>query len=184
MSRLKLLTANQKLRIRDILIKRDGTVCIYCKQEIDPNNCEIDHLNDNPHDNQIYNLILCHSECNKEKRNNFDYKIIANEKLEKNKMIITVSSDIIESENSPEIEHNINVFKFVEQILSERINTDGEIWYADALNGLTYLATKKFGHCSQTTMRRHLDALTSSVAPFMIIKNDKGKKVIVKRTGN
>lgn len=185
MPKLKLLTSSQKLKIRDLLVQRDGISCPYCKQDIDSQNCEIDHLDDNPYNNEFYNFALCHSGCNKAKRNNFDYKIIASEKINLNKLITSINPvEITEPENSPEIEHNINVYGFVKQILTERVNTDGEIEYSDALNGFTYLASEKFEHCSQTTMRKHLDILTSFTAPFMITKNNKGKKVIVRRIGN
>jgi hypothetical protein len=37
---------------------------------------------------------------------------------------------------------------------------------------------------SKSLIRRHLDAFVSEYAPFMKIKNDSGKYVIVKRNGN
>ena len=148
------------------------------------NNCEIDHLDDNPFNNESYNYVLVHSECNKEKRNSFDYKILAKEKLEENKKKYASSLEITESDDSPETEHNKNVSNLTEQCLSEKINTDGYFEYSDALDGITYLALKKFGHCSQVSVRRHLSTFTSPFAPYMIIRNEKGKKIIVRRTGN
>jgi len=184
--RMKLLTANQKLKLRDKLIERDGTKCLYCNCELNINDCDIDHLDNNPKNNNEENLLLCHHKCNLEKRNNFDYQIISSDKLKfnQNRILRTHLEDESEYGNSPEIEHNVKVKEFVKQMLYEKINTDGEIEWDDALNGFTYLASEKFGHCSQTTIRRHLDAFTSSYAPYMKIKNNKGLKVIVRRAGN
>ena len=183
---MKLLTANQKLKLRDKLIERDGTKCLYCNCELNVNDCDIDHLDNNPKNNNEGNLVLCHHKCNLEKRNNFDYQIISSEKLEfnQNRILRTYLEDESDYGNSPEIEHNVKVKEFVKQMLYEKINTDGEIEWNDALNGFTYLSSEKFGHCSQTTIRRHLDAFTSSYAPYMKIKNNKGQKVIVRRAGN
>jgi len=47
-----------------------------------------------------------------------------------------------------------------------------------------YTPREKSGHCSQVTIRRHLDALCSPLGPFMKIKNSSGKSVILKRSGN
>jgi len=180
------MTARQKLQRRDEIIEQDGTKCLYCKLELDLNDCVIDHLDDNPFNNNPENHTLCHQKCNLEKRNNFDYQIIAQEKLEANQKRVLVSylEDKSEYGNSPEIEHNVNVRQLVKQMLFEKTKTDGEILYSEALNGFSYLAAEKFGHCSQVTIRRHLDDLTSSYAPFMVIKNKEGKKVIIRRVGN
>jgi len=183
---LRLLTARQRLHKRDFLLDRDGVKCLYCVLKLDPNDCVIDHLNNNEYDNDDENLVLCHEKCNLDKRNNPEYQIIAQEKLESNQKRVFKSymEDKSQYGNSPEIEHNVNVKQFVKQFLTEKIQTDGEIEYSDALNGLTYLCSEKFDHCSQVTIRRHLDALCSPYSPFMKIKNNSGKFVIVKRIGN
>jgi len=183
---LKRLTDKQKTHRKPYLAERDGLICIYCNLQLDPNDSEIDHLNDDYTDNQIENNVLCHRKCNLEKRNNYDYQIIAGEKLESNlrSSFKTYVEDRNDYTNSPEIEHNINVKSFVKQFITEKIQTDGSMPYADALNGLTYLCGEKFDHCSQVTIRRHLDAICSDWAPFMKSKNKSGKYLIVKREGN
>jgi len=183
---LKLLTPQEKsIRVQELL-KQDGNNCFFCNEELELNELVIDHLDDNPKNNTPANHVLCHQRCNLVKRTFYDYKIMAAEKLNDNlaKVIVSSIEDKSEYGNSPEIEHNINLRQFVNQQISEIILTDKEILYSDALNGLTYLAGENFGHCSQVTVRRHLDALTSSFGPFMKIKNPSGKFVITKREGN
>lgn len=182
---MKRLTARQKLHKRNIFLERDGTKCLYCKLELNPDECVIDHLNNVEYDNNDENLVLCHQSCNLEKRNSPEYQLIANEKLEFNqKHIFTQLEDKSQYGNSPEIEHNVNVRQYAKQFLQEKVMTDGKIEYSDILDGLTYLCSEKFGHCSQVSIRRHLDALCSSFGPFMKIKNEFGKFIIVKRSGN
>ena len=182
---MKLLTAKQKLHRKHFLIDRDGINCLYCELELDLDNCEIEHLDNNEYNNDIENNALSHITCNAEKRTNIDYQIIAQEKLKSNQRRIfkPYLEDKTDYGNSPEIEHNVNVKSFVKQFLMEKIKIDIKILFSDALNGLTYLCGEKFGHCSQITIRRHLDALCSPWAPFMRI-TENGKRYITKRDGN
>ena len=84
---------------------------------------------------------------------------------------------------SQEIESNQQNCEIAEQFLSEKIQTDGSVEYKDALDSITMLCIRKTKHGSQVSVRRYLDALTSSVGPFMFTKNNDGKRIIVNRTG-
>jgi hypothetical protein len=54
-----------------------------------------------------------------------------------------------------------------------------------ALYGAVLYCKKKTGYGSTKSLREYLYVLTRGPeAPFMVTKNDEGKKIIVKRTGN
>ena len=168
------------------IVESDGPSCIFCNLDTPEYDRELEHLDNHIENNKPENHALAHKKCNLEKRHNPDFQIIAKERLALNQTrnMTSAIEDKTEYGNSPEIEHNVNVGQFVRQCLEEVTKTDGEILSSDALNGYTYLAKEKFGHCSQVTIRRHLDALCSPPGPFMKIKNSSGKSVIVKRSGN
>ena len=167
---------------RDItkLVDRDGRLCLYCSQELDPLNCDIDHLDNNPYNNDIRNKILSHHKCNLDKRDNTDYQILADEKLKAN-MRNTYHAIDDQDRASPEIQHNVKVGDFVDQKLYEYTTRDGFILWQDALNGFTHLARKKFRHASQVTIRRILDDNTSIFGDYKKEANDDGELIITKR---
>ncbi|WP_100182269.1 HNH endonuclease [Candidatus Nitrosotenuis aquarius] len=186
-----LQTATQKLRKRNYYIQRDGPTCIYCEKTMDfeHDTIEFDHLDNNPHNNAEWNEILCHGQCNKEKRFNPEYQIKAREKILENQRRIFVPKveDKTDSDVSPEIDHNRNSRNLIKQKLLEVVITDGRIEYKTALNGLTFLVSENLGHGSQVSTRRLLDELTSDFpgfeGPFMVERGEDGKKYIIKRSG-
>ncbi len=182
----KLLTENQKIVKAEYLIRRDGNRCVFVNHELDPRDCEIEHLDNNPSNNENWNLALsCHAH-NCQKKNNADFQIISQEKIKQNKSQIFIQKleDHSPREASTEIQININSRQIAEQFLSERVRTDGSLEFQDALNSITFKCTEKTGHGSQQSTRNYIDSLTCSIAPFMISKNDEGKKIIVERQGN
>ena len=168
------------------LVESDGPNCIFCNLETTDDDRELEHLDNHDDNNEPENHAVTHKKCNLEKRYNSDYQIMAKERLSLNQTrnMTSAIEDKTEYGNSPEIEHNVIVGQFIKRSLTEIIKIDNEFLFSDALNGFTYLTAEKFGHCSQVTVRRHLDALCSYSGPFMKIKNDSGKFVIVKRNGN
>lgn len=178
----------------DFLIERDdGFICFYCKQPLDYKSAIFDHLNDDWRDNRPENLVLCCQSCNNKKPHNKQMFDLAEVKLDSNERSIFVGerkfnsdkSDESETqEASKEIEINTTNFEITEQYITEVIQTDGFILYHSALDSCVYLCKKKTGHGSQQSVRNYLNTLTSSVAPFEIIRNKDGKKVIVKRSDN
>jgi len=182
----QLLTETQKILKRDFLSQRDGLNCLYCKSQIDPNDCDIDHLDNNPRNNENWNLVLSHHKCNCEKRNNTDFDLIAQEKIKLNQSQIFIPQleDNSPLEASTEIQININSRKIAERFITEQIQIKSSLLYQDVLNSITFLCNEKTGHGSQQSTRNYIDSLTCSVAPFMISKNDEGKKIIKRRTEN
>jgi len=180
---LKLITARQRqIRIHEI-IELDGKKCIYCKLDTDDKTRVLDHLNNNPYDNSPENHCICHSACNLQKRDSPEYQIIAQEQSDFNQKRI-IRSEIYDKNkfgNSPEIDHNIQVKDFIRTFLNDKLKLNSQLPFSNYLDGLTFLASEKFGHCSQVTVRRHLSSLCSMFGPFKKIKNKDGKYVIVKR---
>ena len=179
----KLMTDSQKILKRDLLIQRDGLNCLYCKSQIDPNDCDIDHLDNNPKNNENWNLVLCHHKCNCEKRNNIDLQLLANEKIKLNQSQIFIPKleDNSPIEASTEIQININSFQIAERYITEQVQSNGSLEEIDAINCITFLCKKKTGHGSNQSSRNYIKTLTCSLAPFMISKNEEGKKIIVRR---
>ena len=177
------MTGRQRqIRIFEI-IEHDGIKCLYCKLDTDDKTRVIDHLDNNPFNNNPENHCICHSKCNLDKKINHDYEIIAKDQLGYNqkRVITSLIDDKSKYGNSPEIQHNIDVKDFIKSSLNDELKSIEELLFSEYLNGLTYLAGEKFGHCSQVTVRRHLDSLCSIFGPFKKIKNKDGKYVIVKR---
>ena len=189
---MTLQSARQRQKDTNYLIQRDGGICLYCNQKLDfqdyKNPVEIDHLDNNPHNNAEYNKILTHSKCNKEKQHSADYQVIAANKMKENqRRIIDIKvEDTAEDSVNYEIRHNKATMQLTEQKLLEIISQDGRANYREALKGIAYHVAKIIGHCSEKSIRQSIDQLTNSFptceGPFMIISED-SQKWIVKRTG-
>jgi len=183
---MKLLTETQKIQTSQNLLLRDGNRCIFVNHELDPRDSEIEHLDNNPNNNKFSNLALsCHLH-NCEKRNSADFQIIAREKTKQNESLtlINKTEDKTPVEASTEIQININSRNIAKQFLTERIITDKSIEYLEALNCITFKCNEITGHGSQQSTRNYLDTLTCALSSFMIIKNEKGKRLIVERKEN
>ncbi len=186
---MKHLSTKQKSEYLNLLIKRDGGFkCLYCKKQLKIDSFIYEHLNNDREDNRIENLVLACQSCNVKKANDYDMQIIAQEKLKNNEDRNFVGErkyeDVSSREVSTEIDINVTNFDITKQFLLERIHTDGSIEYTDVLNSIAYLCKEKTGHGSQQSIRNYIATLASSVGPFMIIKNENKKRLIVKRSGN
>lgn len=76
----RLLATKKKIVKRDYLVGRDGTNCLYDNLPLDLEHCVIDHLDNNPENNNDWNLALVHQKCNIDKIENYDYQFIAKKK--------------------------------------------------------------------------------------------------------
>jgi len=182
------LTEKQKAIYLPILIRRDGGfICFYCKKNLVNLVWIYEHLNNNPQHNKIENIVLACQSCNLKKKNDFDMQIKAMEKLKQNQEAnLSCERECVEQEAptlSIEIDVNQQNFEIVHQYLAEIIKTDGSIEVKDVIDSASMLCKKKTGHGGQVSVRRYIDMLTSREGPFMIVKNDEGKRIIVKRAG-
>ena len=128
----KTLTAKKKGEYFPILVQRDrGFKCFYCKADLIGKEWIYEHLDDNPANNRVENIVFACQSCNIKKKDNFDMKILALEK----KGLNEESNFLWGRENvetsaptlSTEIDANQQNFELVNQALSEIIETDGKI---------------------------------------------------------
>lgn len=180
-----LLTQKDKIRVKDLHIKEDGTRCVYCEKELDLDNCVIAHLNNNPKNNNDWNHAMSHQKCNIDAIENIDYHLKAQARIRLNHSKIYAPRLEDKNENvSTEVDINVSNREITKQFLTERTIDNKTIDYKDALDSITYLCQKMTGHGSQKCIRDYLSSLCSSIAPFMIVKDENKNKVIQRRTGN
>jgi len=203
----KQLTQNQKVKWTALIMKRDYAdgqepTCFFCEQiflEGDPRwKKEWEHLNNNPEDNRPENLVWVHHLCNQKKKNNTDWQILANEKLQENIMWAESESESLgeggktpdkNTQPNEQIDANKTESQLAEEYLNERLlgrnenlPPETEIDYNETRDSLTYLHYKKYGHGSQNTFDRILKMLTSEAAPFDREKRN-GRLKIFRRDG-
>ena len=184
------LSFGQKMKYLSLITERDGGFkCLYCGKPLTYKTAIFEHLNDDRKDNRLDNIALAHQSCNIKKKTDGNFSDIAILKREENEKGIFVGEKNLQSIISPfqaqEISKEISInkvnFDTTEKFIAERIANDGFILYSDALNSSVYLCKKNSGHGSHQSVRNYISSLTSPVAPFEIIKNDDGKKIIVKK---
>lgn len=166
------------------LIQEFGFICYQCKNT--PQNYIFEHLNDKRLDSRYENIALACQSCNIKKIENYDMKIKAEELLKKReetgfKYLENVSAL---EEISTERQANKILFKFTEQFIEERINTDGKYNLKDAISEIPYVAQKRFGIGAENTIRRYLKQLTCQSAPCQIVRDDNGNDWICRRILN
>jgi len=196
----KELTTNKKAKAFPLLVQRDGDVCFYDKQpfvdSIPGMQRNFDHLNNDPFDNRIENLVLCHADCNQKKKWNFDMQFLAHEKLKENvrnasepqsdngrERISTAHTDT-DDEELTEGQMNFTINKLVKSTLDEKIPEGSleKVSYSKMLKAITFLVIDQTkGRGSETAVRRSLDAFCSMFAPWEDYKEGKGNRVIRRR---
>ena len=129
-------------------------------------------------------IVACQS-CNIKKISDFDMQIQAKDKLKENEdgnFVREIKPEV--KMPTSEIDINMSNSEITRQYLEEVINTDGSITFSDALNSCAFLCKDKTGHGSQQAIRNYIQMLTSSVAPFMVILDEKRRKLSLKEVGN
>ena len=185
----KHLTKRLKIKNLSILPIRDhGFRCFYCNKDLDLKSCIHEHLNNDPHDNRIENIVLACQSCNNKKPYDSSMQEKAIQKLKQNQASNfmrerKISKEDLTQEASKEIDINVSNYEIVEQDISERIKTDGYVVYKETVNSCTYLCKEKTQHGSQQCVRNYIAALTSEVGSFEIIRDNNKKKIIVVRKG-
>ena len=181
-------SSTDRIRLIPYLIERvSGCRCLYCSVELELEDVAIDHLNNDSSDNRPENLCISCQSCNVKKANDTRLQMIAMAKLESNSKSsfdnFKYSEDESHQEPSTEIEISKRNKKIVKQFILEILNTEGSIPYGEALNSATMICQEKTETGSQESVRKYLDMYTSRAGPFMISKDENGKKIIVKRSG-
>ena len=180
------LSAQRRLEALQKLIHRDaGFFCFYCKKELSLESYVLDHLNCNPNDNRIENKVIACQSCNIKKAFDSELREQAIQKLRENEARTQQNNrieDQTNAEHDTEISINEKNYPIVEKYISETITADGFIEYSKALNSCAYVCKKKTGHGAQQTIRNYIDMLTSDEGPFMVVRDENGKKIIVRRS--
>jgi len=181
----KLLTMKDKLRVKELHIKEDGTRCVYCEKELDLDNCVIAHLDNNPKNNNDWNHALAHQQCNIDAIDNFDYQLRAQERIRLNHSKIYDPRIEIKNENvSTEVDINVSNREITKQNLLEWTIDGQTMEFKKALDAITYLCQELTKHGSQKCVREYINALCSFAGPLMIVKDENKQKVIQRRAGN
>jgi len=165
----KLLTQKEKLRVKELHIKEDGTLCVYDEKELDLDTCVIAHLDGNSKNNADWNHALAHQSCNIEAIENIDYHLKAQQRIKLNHSKIYAPRIEEKNENvSTEVDINVTNRQLTKQKLTEWTIDEQKIEKSEAINSVTYLCTELTGHGSQKCIRDYISALCSPVGPFMI----------------
>lgn len=185
----KTLTQTLKAKYLPQLIDRDGNQCFYCKGRfhmwIKKYKREFDHLDNNESHNDISNIVICHAKCNDEKRTNGDYQIMASEKLSKNIKsgdILIKSHADTDKETGTEVDSNAIFYDVMKEVLKEKISKSSIYSVKDIVNLATAKGYIEVGHCSQTTMYRVLDVLTTEIFKWEKFKDEKQRWYIRERS--
>jgi len=157
-----------------------------CEKEFtSPREPKLEHLNGNMHDNREDNLALAHQSCNIKKIDDGDFQEKAYLKLEENQSEMFVGENFFKDDEkknvSTEIEINNKCYDITEEYLTDKIISDGWIAYKGVIATIVFLSHQKCGHGSQQSIRSHIQTLTSEFAPFEIVKDEQGQKIIKKR---
>jgi len=186
---VKHLSQKKKLEILPYLIERDGGfLCFYCKKQLSIETLIYEHLNSKPQDNRIENIVFSCQSCNVKKGNDFDLRILAEEKLRENESKHFVQKNQFHEvqntqEASTEIAINQSNFEITKQYLHEKLAVEDSLEYTKTINNCACICKEKTDHGAQQSVRNYIDILTCEEGPFMISKNDEKKKIIVKRRG-
>jgi len=116
----KYLTPKQKIAVKALHIKEDGTLCVYDEKELDLDTCVIAHLDGNPKNNNDWNHGLAHQSCNIDAIENIDYQLKAKDRIRLNHSKIYAPR--IEEKNehvSTEVDINVTNRQLTKQKLFE-----------------------------------------------------------------
>jgi|TARA_B110000495_G_scaffold169933_1_gene157482 hypothetical protein len=180
----KSLSSAQRKKFFPELCERDnGFKCYYCKCKLESNHFVFDHLNENPQDNRIDNLVLACQSCNVSRITDGELHERGLEKLEENEKTMFVREKIDSSESiiSKEIDINQKNTRITEKFVSSLIDETGSVLYSEVLDACVFLCQKHSGHGSHQSVRNYLASLTSIVGPFKETRNEQNKRTIVKR---
>jgi len=180
------LTKRKKLEMLPALLDiQQGFTCFYCHEPLEGTTWIYEHLDNDRQHNVIDNIRLAHQSCNIKKINYIEYQVMAKDELEKgSEKCLCASENDTEQHYSSEIAISVKARKYTKQFVTERVSTDGSILFNEALWAIVNDLNEKYNCGSETAVRKYLNALCSITGKFKIIRNDAGKREIVRRTEN
>ncbi len=159
------LTHAKKEKYFEIIVKRDGYKCFYCEGEFTDNHpAEYDHLNNNPNDSRVENIVISHHECNNKKKFYTDWQIKAHEKLEQNERAVlacerTRADTGTTKELTSSQEINKANYPIAEKFIEEHTLAEREVILKDAVNAIVHICQHTTGGGSQAAVYRYIDTL-------------------------
>lgn len=170
--------------------KQDGWKCYGCGLPIslEEESVRLDHLDDNPSNDEYYNHGLLCIGCNKKKPENFDLKIKAKAKIRENqgKIFLFDEDDTGTAKVSTEISIHKIVYTETKQYLAEHLAVEDKIRLNRSVNEIVFLCNEKFGCGSDSSVRRVIETQAChDQSPYIIWNNpNDGQKYLRKREGN
>lgn len=162
-----------------------GFRCFYCKENLGANDYIYEHLDGDRQHNDIGNIRLAHQRCNIKKVDSPEFQVMARDELEKESEKCLRERKNEDNEHySNEISINIKGRNYTKQFIEEHIAVDGSILYLDALWAIVNDLNVKYNHGSDQAVRRYLNALCSITGKFMVVRNDKEEREIIRRNQN
>ena len=180
---MKNLTTKMKRDWFESIIKRDGGfICFYCKKTLSLTHFVYEHLNCNRKDNRIENVVHACFTCNNRKKDNFDMQLLAQNKLHENEISNSMGEKISSKPRElKELDISKENYEIAEDFIIKEVDLKGFILVSEAKNSISYLCRKNNRTGSPQAVTNYIMTLTSMVAPFEIIKNKEGKKIIVRK---
>jgi len=196
----KRLSTFLKTKYIPIIEDRDGKDCFYCEKPfptkklgflsfpVDKKMKRVfDHLDNDRTHNDVTNLVLAHSICNQQKKNNQALINKAKAKLRDNERSadIPVSHAGTDKETTTETDSNAVFCEIALVGLQEFLQPNGQIpakteqlMFKEFLDLLSGRAYKIVGHASQITFRRIIDMFCTTGYQYIKEKNEQKRFII------
>lgn len=179
-------------RALKFLIRRDGGAkgkslhCCYCREAFKPGGqggakMVIDHLDNNPKNNQYYNLALAHQKCNQKKRTYGDYQLMALEVMRRNAAYVPeVLEGVADDRENENVRASDAISKFVRDYLEINCPAGVVLELNETARSISYLCRQRFSMGAPDTILRHIGVYTSGPAPWALTDVN-GQRVISRR---
>lgn len=160
--------ADQRRELFDRLKVRDGARCNICKRYGSRDSLVIDHIDNNPGNNDLSNLQLLYRRHNylKDPRGKHPVIVLDGRELS---LPRPASAEYLKSVRSEPL--------FCHW-LDKLLRSEDRILYDDAINGGAQIAG-----CSPVTARRYLDKLVSCAGPYQVVYDDLADAKFVQTKG-
>jgi len=186
MTKSFLTESKKKAWLPRLIEDQGGFICYQCDDTLKPGHYVFEHLNDRRDDTRYENTGLGCVSCNNKKPYELDMQLKAQELLAKKEEagLKYLEDETAHEQTSSEININKALYSFTKQYITEKIVTDVNVSFDDAVSELPYLTQERFGHGSEQSVRRYLKQLTCKASEWQVVKDDKNKKIICKRVLN
>jgi len=165
------------------MVERDGYRCVFCPELFtDTHPAEIEHLDNNHNNNQIWNKTFSHHECNNRKKLSPELQVIAHEKLISNKKYVYVCERKQEPDVSSSEQRNKTNRPIALQWIQEKLMVEPYVLLRDSVNAIVNLTQSMNGTGSKQSVYQYLNEFANPYNGLLEITEDKaGNKIVIKR---